>query len=287
MKALITGGGGQLACDLADQLDGAYSLSHQELDITDPGALDRAFADFDPDVVFNCAAFHNVDVCETERETAWAVNVEAVRELALRSPVLVHISTNYVFDGRRSEPYAESDVPSPRSVYAMTKLAGEHAALAYARRALVVRTGGLFGLHGSASKGGNFVERMLRRAREQGALRMVADQRLQPTFTADLAEALVSAVESGASGLVHLTSSGACSWHEFTVAIMAGAGIDVPVEPVPTVIAPGGVDRPLNGVLARPRADALDLPVLRSWDEALEDYMVRAQLASTVSLIDR
>lgn len=287
MRALITGGGGQLASDLSALLGpDARAFTRLELDITDTDALDRAFAEVQPDVVFNCAAFHNVDVCETERDRAWQVNVDAVRELALRSPLLVHISTNYVFDGRRPEPYTETDAPSPRSVYALTKLAGEYAALAYAPRALVVRTGGLYGLHGSASKGGNFVQRMIARAHEQGALRMVADQCLAPTFTADLAAAILAAVDSDATGIVHLTASGACSWHEFTVAIMARAGIEVPVEPVETVIASGGVDRPLNGVLARPRADALNLPVLRDWDDALSDYMQRAGLVAPAYLTD-
>jgi dTDP-4-dehydrorhamnose reductase len=287
MRALITGGGGQLASDLVALLgDDSCTFSRAELDITDTDALERVFAEVQPDVVFNCAAFHNVDVCEVERERSWQVNVEAVRELALRSPVLVHVSTNYVFDGRRPEPYGEADNPSPRSVYALTKLAGEYAALTYAERALVIRTGGLYGLHGSASKGGNFVQRMIKRAQEQGALKMVADQIVQPTFTADLAAAIIAGAEEGASGIVHLTASGACSWHDFTTAIMARAGIDVPIEPVNTVIPPGGVDRPLNGVLSRPRADALGLPVLRSWEEALSDYMERAGLAATVSLID-
>jgi dTDP-4-dehydrorhamnose reductase len=287
MRALITGGGGQLASEL-DALLGpdARTFTHSELDITEADALDRAFADVDPDVVFNCAAFHNVDVCETEREQAWRVNVEAVRELALRSPLLVHVSTNYVFDGRRQEPYGEMDAPAPRSVYALTKLAGEYAALAYAPRALVIRTGGLYGLAGSASKGGNFVQRMVTRARENAMLRMVADQRVQPTFTADLAAAILGAVQADAEGIVHLTASGACSWHEFTVAIMARAGIEVPIEAVATVIGPGGIDRPLNGVLARPRADALGLPRLRPWEDALTDYMERAGLAAAVSLID-
>ena len=129
---------------------------------------------------------------------------------------LVHFSTNYVFDGTSAEPYAEGDRPSPRSVYAISKLAGEHAALAYAPGALVVRTAGLYGMHGSESKGGNFVTRMLARAREQGSLRMVADQRLTPTFTADLARAVVEAVDADADGVLHLTNSGECSWHEFT-----------------------------------------------------------------------
>jgi dTDP-4-dehydrorhamnose reductase len=281
VRALVTGGGGQLASDLQELLgDDAVSLSHAQLDVANPYALARAIEDHAPDVVFNCAAFHNLDVCEAEPDQAWAVNVRAVREMAQRAPRLVHLSTNYVFDGRRDEPYAEHDVPAPRSVYAITKLAGEHAALAYGQRALVVRAAGLYGLNGSVSKGGNFVQRMLARGREQGALKMVADQLLQPTFTADLAAAIVDAVERDATGVVHLTAADACSWHDFTVAIMELAGLDVPVEPVSTTIAPGGVDRPLNGVLARPRADALGLPALRSWREGLADYMARAGLAA-------
>jgi dTDP-4-dehydrorhamnose reductase len=281
VRALITGGGGQLASDLVELLgDDAVALSHAELDVADSRALARALDDVAPDVVINCAAFHNLDVCEAEPNRAWAVNVRAVREMAARAPRLVHLSTNYVFDGRRPEPYGEDDVPAPRSVYAITKLAGEHAALAYGSRSLVVRAAGLYGLHGSVSKGGNFVQRMLARAREQGALKMVADQLLQPTFTADLAAAIVDAVERDVDGVLHLTASDACSWHEFTVAIMELAGLDVPVEAVSTTIPPGGVDRPLNGVLARPRADALGLPALRQWRSGLEDYMSRAGLAA-------
>jgi dTDP-4-dehydrorhamnose reductase len=279
VNALITGGGGQLASDLQSLLgDDARSYTHAELDIADSAALDAAFEETRPDVVFNCAAFHNVDICETEPDSAWAVNVRAVRDLAGRGAKLVHLSTNYVFDGRREEPYAEHDLPNPQSVYAITKLAGEHAALAYGDGALVVRGAGLYGVHGSASKGGNFVQRMVARAREQGALKMVADQRLQPTFTADLAKALLEAVESDATGILHLTASGTCSWFEFTQAIMELAGIDVPIEAVQTTIAPGQPDRPLNGVLARPRADALGITPLRPWRDALADYMDAAGL---------
>ncbi len=281
MRALITGGAGQLAHDLSALLgESARAYERQELDITDAAALDRAFAEVQPEIVFNCAAFHNLDVCERDADTSWAVNVRAVRELARRSPRLVHISTNYVFDGRRDEPYAEHDAPSPRSIYALTKLAGEYMALAYCDNALVVRSAGLYGLHGSASKGGNFVQRMIARAREQGQLGVVADQRLQPTFTADLAGAILDALQAGANGVLHLTADGACSWYEFTVAILEQAGIDVPVEPTTTTISPGGVDRPLNGVLARPRADSLGIARLRPWRDALADYMRRADLAA-------
>ena len=284
-RVLITGATGQLGSDLAEQLGTraeVHALSHAELDVADDAAVARAIAELRPDTVFNCAAFHNVDLCETEEEMSFRVNAVAVKRMAeagaRAGARLVHMSTNYVFDGRRDEPYGEDDVPSPRSVYAISKLAGEHCALAYGGdRALVVRGAGLYGLHGSGQKGGNFVTRMLERARSGQQIRMVSDQRLQPTFTRDLAAALIEAVEQGAAGLLHLTAAGECSWLEFTESIYAIAGVDVPIEPATTS---GGVDRPLNGVLARPRADALGLSPLRHWREALEDYMQRAGYAA-------
>jgi dTDP-4-dehydrorhamnose reductase len=272
VRALVTGGGGQLASDLEDQLTDVRALSRAELDITDDDAVAKAFEEAEPQVVFNCAAFHNVDVCETEEDRSFEVNARAVKRLAQRcegaGAILVHLSTNYVFDGRRPEPYAEDDRPNPRSIYALSKLAGEYAALAYCSRALVARSSGLYGQHGSASKGGNFVQRMIARAREQGQLKMVADQRLNPTFTADLASGLIEAVENGATGILHVTNSGECSWYEFTVEIMRLAEIDVPIEAVQTT--PGGVDRPLNGVLERSRPET---PRLRSWQDALAAYL--------------
>jgi dTDP-4-dehydrorhamnose reductase len=290
-RALVTGGGGQLASDLAEQLGAAgvevRAPPRAELDVTDDAAVERAFRDGRPELVVNCAAFHNLDVCEREEDRSFAVNARAVKRLAQRSAAagarLVHLSTNYVFDGTAPEPYAEHDVPAPQSVYAISKLAGEHAALAYAPDGLVVRGAGLYGLHGSASKGGNFVTRMVARAREQGALAMVADQRLSPTFTADLAAALIEAVEADATGLLHLTADGDCSWFEFTAAILELAGIEAAVEPVATSTPPGGVVRPLNGALARPAADALGLTPLRGWREGLADYMQRAGLAAAPS----
>jgi dTDP-4-dehydrorhamnose reductase len=286
-RVLITGGEGQLASDFADQLnDGAEvtSLGRSKLDVTDDSAVRSAFEAIHPELVLNCAAFHNVEVCEREEDRANEVNVRAVKRLAERCAEsgarLVHLSTNYVFDGTAEEPYAEDDLPNPRSVYALTKLGGEYAARAYADDALVVRSAGLYGLHGSASKGGNFVQRMIARARDQGVLKVVRDQRLSPTFTADLAAAILEAVAQNASGTLHLTASGECSWLEFTEAIMARAGIDVPIEGVETTRSPGAADRPLNGVLARPAADVAGLQPLRHWREALADYMNRAGLSA-------
>ena len=281
-RVLITGAGGQLGSDLSVLLaerGKVQAAGHEELDVADDAAVAAAMAELSPTLVVNCAAFHNVDVCERDEDRSFEVNARAVKRLAeacaTTGAKLVHFSTNYVFDGTRSEPYAEDDRPSPRSVYAISKLAGEHAALAYAPGALVVRSAGLYGMHGSESKGGNFVIRMLARAREQGSLRMVADQRLTPTFTEDLARAVVEALDAGADGLLHLTNSGECSWHEFTVAIMDNAGLDVPVEAAETGTGPGQVQRPRNGVLRSVRADVLGLSPLRPWNEALADYMKR------------
>lgn len=285
-RVLVTGGGGQLSSELEQALGGVAAEvrapARTELDVTDDDAVAAVFADLQPTVVFNCAAFHNVDVCEREEDRAFEVNARAVKRLAQRCAEerarLVSMSTNYVFDGTADGPYREDDLSSPRNVYGISKLAGEHAALAYAPGALIVRTAGLYGLFGSVSKGGNFVTRMIARAHEQGALRVVADQRLSPTFTADLAAALVEAVERGVTGVVHLTNDGACSWHEFTEAIMGLAGIDVPVKRGTTARGPGEIDRPLNGVLAGTRVEQLGLSPLRSWRDALEDYMDRAGL---------
>jgi dTDP-4-dehydrorhamnose reductase len=289
-RVLITGGGGQLASDLEALLSPAAHVAaptRAVLDVTDDAAVQAAFESMRPELVFNCAAFHNVEVCEREEDTALAVNVRAVKRLAERCTEhgarFVHLSTNYVFDGTAAEPYAEADTPSPRSVYALSKLAGEHAAAAYCPDALVVRTAGLYGLYGSASKGGNFVTRMIGRAREQGSLKMVADQRLSPTFTADLAQGLIDAVAADARGLLHLTNSGECTWFAFTEAIMELAGIDVPIEPVETTRPPGGADRPLNGVLRSPVAERAGLEPLRHWRDALADYMERAGLLAAVA----
>ena len=283
---LVTGGGGQLASDLSDRLRGrcrGHAPTREQLDVTDQRALEDAFARTRPAVVFNCAAFHNVDVCEREEDRSFEVNARAVKRIAElcagAGTRLVHLSTNYVFSGDGDQPNTEADLPRPGSVYAISKLAGEHTALAYTD-ALVVRTSGLYGSGGNESKGGNFVQRMVARADAQGALEVVADQRLTPTYTVDLAEALIAAVDRGLGGLLHLTNSGACSWHEFTLAIMEIAGIGVPVKPTETLRAPGGVDRPLNGVLSCANAVQAGVPPLRHWRTALDAYMSSVGLAA-------
>jgi len=293
-RVLITGGGGQLASDLEARLrptGDVLAPSRAQLDITDDAAVAGMFEQFRPMAVYNCAAFHNVEVCEREEERAFEVNARAVKRLAERCAEhgarLVHLSTNYVFDGAAASAYDEEAHPNPRSIYAISKLAGEHAALAYAPDTLVVRTAGLYGLHGSASKGGNFVTRMIARAREQDALTVVADQRLTPTFTSDLAQGILAAVDAGVAGVLHVTNTGATSWHGFTTAIMELTGLPVPVEASVTMRAPGAADRPLNGVLVSSVAELRGLPSLQPWETALADYLQRAGLLAAAPVAGR
>jgi dTDP-4-dehydrorhamnose reductase len=281
-RVLITGGGGQLASDLQAQLRtdaDVFAPYRAALDVIDDEAVRAVFDDVQPTMVYNCAAFHNVEVCEREEDRAFEVNARAVKRLAARCAEygarLVHLSTNYVFDGASDRPYDENDLPSPRSIYAISKLAGEHAAMAYAPDALVVRTAGLYGLHGSVSKGGNFVTRMIDRARDQRALKVVADQRVTPTFTFDLAAGILAAVEAGVTGILHVTNSGETSWHGFTETIMELAGVSVPIEAISTVRQPGAADRPHNGLLVSAVSENAGLAPLRPWQTALADYLER------------
>ena len=247
----------------------------------------RPSSEAGPDVVFNCAAFHNVEVCEREEDRSFEVNARAVKRLAERctesGAKFVHLSTNYVFDGTAPDPYPEDDPPSPRSIYALSE-AGRGVRGARVRAdALVARGAGLYGLHGSASKGGNFVTRMVARAREQGRAQDGRRPAPEPDLHRRSGRARWSRRWSAdAAGLVHLTAGGECSWFEFTQAIMELAGIEVPVEPVTTTRPPGGADRPLNGVLQRPSPIAAGLTPLRHWRDGLADYMSAAGLQASV-----
>lgn len=272
LKVLVTGGGGQLGLALAEHLPErgheAVSLARADLDITDARAVGRTLDQHDPGMVVNAAAFTNVDLCEQEIEAAYAVNAAGprnlARECAERGTWLVHVSTNYVFDGEQERAYEPFDTPRPVSAYGRTKLAGEEHVMRLTNRWTVVRTAGVYG------RGNNFVRTMVRVAAERDQLKVKNDEYVSPTNAGDLAEGITGLVEGGGYGLYHLTNAGSCSWYEFTREIFDLAGIGTDLVPIPSSEYPLPAARPANGVLS-----ALGSPKLRHWKEALADYLER------------
>jgi dTDP-4-dehydrorhamnose reductase len=274
-KILVTGSGGQLGLELAALLPWrgheVVALSREELDVADFGAVRLALEEHSPDVVVNAAAYTNVDGCETETDLAYRVNALGPRNLAQlcgeRGCDLLHVSTNYVFDGESARPYEPFDTPNPISVYGRTKLAGEECVRQLTNRWYVVRSAGVYG------RGHNFVRTMLRLGLERDVLKIKDDEFISPTYAADLAEGIAGVIEGGHYGLYHLTNSGSCSWHEFAKEIFGLAGVEVEVIPVPGSEYPLPAARPANGVLS-----TLGSPELRNWREALEDYLLHEKV---------
>jgi dTDP-4-dehydrorhamnose reductase len=279
VRALVAGSAGQLGRELVARLgdEVAWKGDRAELDVADGAAVVALVARVRPDVVFNATAFNRVDAAEREPLAAFAVNAAAPHFLARAArdagALLVHVSTDYVFDGTASRPYREDDLPRPLGAYGASKLAGEHLVAAAGGEHLVVRTSGVLGRGGSDQKGGSFVERIVAQARAGQPLRVVADQVFAPTCASDLAESLLALVRSGARGLVHLTNAGSCSWHELAVAALAAAGLEAPVERIRAADLSLPARRPAYSVLDTSRALALGLPPPRHWKDALPDCL--------------
>ena len=276
MKALVLGAGGQLGLELVRLLPEAVGFTHHELSVTDRAGIEAACAEYLPQVVFNCAGYNAVDKAEVEPVLAHAVNAVGPENVALacsRQGVrLVHFSTNFVFDGRLDRPYIEKDDARPLGVYGRSKLDGETAVLAALPEALVIRTAAVFGDWGSAIKGGSFPQRIVERARRGEQIRVVSDQRVNPTYARDLARAAVALVASDLSGLVHVVAEGCCGWDEFAREALAACGVDASVEPVSSGELAAPAARPLNGCLGSVRTAAL-----RPWQEGVAEWAANWQ----------
>jgi dTDP-4-dehydrorhamnose reductase len=279
VRALVTGAEGQLGRALVRQLGPSLvaGLGRGQLDLCDHEALARACDALRPDVIFNAAAYNAVDRAESDAAAAFAVNAVAPAHLARlareHGALLVHVSTDYVFDGRNTSPYHEDARPAPLSVYGASKAAGELAVAAADGVHLIVRTSAVLGAGASRAKGGSFVERILARARAGEPLRVVDDQVFAPTYAPDLAAALVELVERGARGLMHVTNAGTCTWHELACATLRCAGLTCEVARVATHDLKLPARRPAYSVLANTRAAALGLQAPRPWQEALAELI--------------
>ena len=283
MKILIIGSSGQLGSDLAQAVlaggDELIPLTHLDVDICELVGLRETLRRHAPDIVLNTAAYHKVDECETRVEKTLAVNTRGVRNLALackeQGSALLHLSTDYVFgqDAQRRKPYVETDLPGPINVYGVAKLAGEHFVRYILERYWIVRTSGLYGMAGSSGKGGNFVELMLRLAREERDIKVVDDQTLTPTYTVDLARKIVELVHTEYYGLYHITSAGQCTWYEFACKIFELEGLSPSVAPTTTVAFGAVATRPIYSVLENAALKSLGLDDLPSWEDALARYL--------------
>lgn len=294
-RIALIGSNGQLGFDiarlwpasiLAQQGHELIALTHADLDITDLTMMRSVLHGVQPGFVINTAAFNLVDDGEAQPLEAFLVNGLAVKHLAETcrelGAVLVQLSTDYVFDGEKRTPYLESDAPSPISAYGVSKASGEH----FLRYVLpdahvLVRSSGLYGVAGASGKGGNFVETMLRLAGQGQPLRVVNDQVCCPTYTLDLAEALLNVVGKAGRGTFHVTNAGSCTWFEFAAEIFSLLGMKPDLRPITSGEYAAPARRPAYSVLANERISALGVPQPRPWREALADYLrLKGRLAA-------
>jgi len=286
---VVLGANGQLGSDVcaAFAADGheVSALTHQDVEITSSESVKLAFEKARPEMVINAAAFSNVERCETDPALAFQVNALGGRNVAqaccVHGATIVHISTDYVFDGAKGTPYTELDVPCPLNVYGNTKLSGEFFVRSANPRHFVVRVCGIYGRNPCRSKDGlNFVEKMLKLSREQQEIRVVDDEIVTPTPTVGVARQLTALSKTSVYGLYHATAEGSCSWYEFARAVFDISGTRVRLERARRGEFPAKVRRPRYSVLENAALKREGLNVFRHWKEGLEEYLATRETAS-------
>lgn len=284
MKTILLGPNGQLGSDIrtenacrAQPLK-LMCLGRTELDLSDIDRAAERLNAIDFECLINCSSFHRTDEVERSAQLAFTINTHLVERLARlcadKRARLVHVSTDYVFGGaKHSTPLTEADPKAPVNVYGASKAMGEDLAIMSADDVVIVRVASLFGVAGSSGKGGNFVETMIRVAREKGAVRVVADQTMSPTSTADVAAALFDMLARDVrSGIWHVVNSGAATWHEFAQAIVGRTVADAVVTPISTADYPTAARRPAYSVLDNAKLQG-EIRPMRHWRDALDAYL--------------
>lgn len=291
MKIAIIGANGQLGSDLVAAFsaagDDVRGLTHTDIEISDSGSVGRVLEEIRPQVIVNTAAMHHVEKCELEPEKAFLVNGIGAKNLAAEArkidAVLMHVSTDYVFDGGKGAPYVEDDPPHPLNAYGITKVAGEHFVRATTDKYFVIRTSGLFGTTLCRAKGGlNFVELMLKLARERGEVKVVDSEFVTPTSTEELARQIVRLSHSDSYGLYHATAEGSCSWYEFAREIFRVTDTPVRLLAAGPIEFPAKVPRPKYSVLENRALKNQGLNIFKPWQEGLAAYLEKRAKPATV-----
>lgn len=284
MRTVLLGPNGQLGSDIRaanvemEEVLSILSVGRSDVDLSDIETASRFLRGLDFDCLINCSSFHKTDDVERNAQLAFTINAHLVQSLAEicleKKARLVHISTDYVFGGQRKRsPLTESDCKRPVNVYGASKAMGEDLALMAGADVLILRVASLFGVAGASGKGGNFVETIIRLGRDKGMLRVVADQTMSPTATADIARAVINMIGRGVpSGIWNVVNSGAATWYDFAARIIARAQISATVMPVTTSEYPTVAKRPPYCVLDNSKLESAIGP-MRSWQDALDAYL--------------
>ena len=291
MRIVLIGANGQLAYDLIPVLQkaghGVVGLAHAQIEISSLDSVRASLKSSNPQLVINTAAYHRVDEVEENPDRAFAVNSVGMRNLAIVCKELgssaVYLSTDYVFSGRKKCPYVESDPVDPLNSYGISKAAGEMLLRYLLPRHFIVRTTGLYGVAGSSGKGSNFVESMLRLAKEGRAIRVVSDQTLTPTSTQALAAQIGLLIETEAYGTYHATCQGSCSWFEFAAEIFRLSSLSTELKPQTTAESQSRAVRPSYSVLDNANLRQLGIDRMPSWQEALTIYLRERVKAATTA----
>jgi dTDP-4-dehydrorhamnose reductase len=290
MKVVVIGANGQLGSDVVAAFvkhgDAVCPLTHADIELANLDSVSKCLKELQPQLVVNTAAMHHVERCEQEPEKAFAVNALGSRNLALVTrdlgAVLMHVSTDYVFDGSKGSPYEEQDAPRPLSVYGNTKLSGEYFVRSTTPRHFVLRTSALYGKNPCRAKGGlNFIELMLKVAKERGEVRVVDSEVVTPTATAELAQQMVVLSRSTCYGQYHATAEGSCSWFEFAQAIFSVTNTRVNVKIAAPDEFPAKVPRPKYSVLENRALKNRELNIFRPWQRGLREYLDELSSASS------
>jgi len=275
MSIVVIGACGMLGQDLCTLIQSkdrnCTPLPHEKIDITSVESIHDAFKELTPDVIINCAAYTDVDKAEEEFEEAFRVNHVGTKNLAdfasKRDIPLCHLSTDYIFDGRKESPYVEDDRPNPLSAYGKSKLAGEEEVTKIEKH-YIVRSAWLYGKNGR-----NFIKTILKASRERDELRVVNDQIGSPTYTFDLGERILEIIDKGTYGTYHATNSQSTSWYELSKLALFIKGIQTPIQPISSTEFPSKVAHPAYSVLSNARAEALGLPPMPDWPDALKRFL--------------